>query len=177
MDIIKQKNLFFLAKLTFVWKSKINSFLICLKAFIKLSCKTINEIRFYFEFHHLSKHLSSANNSTTTATTVTNASLSNITHNLDFKSSQILGSIKPIYLLVPSVTAVIQQPNEDLVNLVKFKIELKNFFIEISEYLRSQLTGMNAFILSYSSNHQQQSNTTSIMSNQWILINKLIFDF
>ncbi len=60
---------------------------------------------------------------------------------------------------MPSVAAVIQQPNEDLVNLVKFKIELKNFFTEISEYLRSQLNEMNVFILSYSNGHQSQTNT------------------
>ena len=135
-------------------QSLINLFLI-FKAFIELSCKTINEIRFYFEFHQLSKHLSSTNSSTTAAT----ATLPIITHNLDFKSSQMLGSIKLIYLLVPSVAAVIQQPNEDLVNLVKFKIELKNFFTEISEYLRSQLNEMNVFILSYSNGHQSQTNT------------------
>ena len=74
----------------------------------------------------------------------------------------MLGSIKLIYLLVPSVAAMHQQQqkspqNEDLINLVRFKIELKNFFVEISDYLRSQLAEMNAFILSYSiNNHQQQ---------------------
>ncbi len=75
-----------------------SSVLLNLKSFIEISCKTINEIRFYFEFNQLSKHLSAA-----AATTTTNSSppnLPNITHNLDFKSSQMLGSIKLIYLFI-----------------------------------------------------------------------------
>jgi len=46
-----------------------SSVLLNLKSFIEISCKTINEIRFYFEFNQLSKHLSAA-----AATTTTNSS-------------------------------------------------------------------------------------------------------
>lgn len=88
----------------------------------------------------------------------------NITNNIDFKSSQILGSIKAIYLLVASnmqsptpaashsetAEASNKHQNSDEYNLFKFKLELKIFLLEIIDYLRLQLQEMNNFI---SKNH------------------------
>jgi len=157
------------------------SFLISLKAYIERCCQTINEIRFYFEFQQLSKHLkklaylnggapslSSTEFEATTATTsvsnkaaLTSESIPSITSNIDFKSSQILGSIKAIYLLISSnqtPSTSHQQTSTDLpltessttiteeYNLIKFKLELKAFLVEIIDYLRVQMAEMNSFL-------------------------------
>ncbi len=81
----------------------------------------------------------------------------NITNNIDFKSSQILGSVKAIYLLVSSnLSATGEQPvpadspsashNTDECSLFKFKLELKAFLAEIIDYLRVQMVEMNSFL-------------------------------
>ena len=137
--------------------------LFSIKTFIERCCHSLNEIRFYFEFQQLSKHLISslkqtASNSEDQATTSAQSSSSseplipNITNNVDFKSSQMLGSIKTIYLILTSITAstelsTLLNTNEDY-NFFKFKVEIRNFLIEIMDYLRLQLVEMNNFIIS-----------------------------
>ena len=64
----------------------------------------------------------------------------------------MLGSIKTIYLILTSITAstelsALLNTNEDY-NFFKFKVEIRNFLIEIMDYLRLQLVEMNNFIIS-----------------------------
>jgi hypothetical protein len=72
----------------------------------------------------------------------------NITANIDFKSSQMLGSIKAIYLLV-AVDVGAEGATGDECSLFKFKLELKVFLAEIVEYLRGQLLEMGVFVAVY----------------------------
>jgi hypothetical protein len=64
----------------------------------------------------------------------------------------MIGSIKTIYLILTSVASstelsTILNINEDY-NFFKFKVEIRNFLIEIMDYLRLQLVEMNNFIIS-----------------------------
>lgn len=166
---------------------KASTFLITLKSYIERCCQSINEIRFYFEFQQLSKHLTKFMASNVTSDSNTTAASSpfsplkkpsisstvapNITNNIEFKSSQILGSIKAIYLLVavnmsPASSSSSSLDNADNVemtgsdvkervltsedySLFKFKLELKVFLTEIVDYLRVQISEMNGFIVTY----------------------------
>ena len=166
-----------------------STYLITLKSFIERCCQSINEIRFYFEFQQLSKHLlkftpnnnglvnesgqsSSGNNPSPFSPTKKLGTLPqapNITNNIDFKSSQILGSIKAIYLLVVSNISPVLPGNSDEstlpgtdgqnnkslpktedYSLFKFKLELKIFLVEIIDYLKVQMLEMNSFITNHS---------------------------
>lgn len=164
---------------------KASTFLITLKSYIERCCQSINEIRFYFEFQQLSKHLTrfmtanvTGDSNTTSASSpfsplkkpsISSAVAPNITNNIEFKSSQILGSIKAIYLLVAvnmSPASSSSLDNADNVamagsdgkervlasedySLFKFKLELKVFLTEIVDYLRVQISEMNGFIVTY----------------------------
>ena len=153
---------------------KTMSHLVKFKSYIERCCQSINEIRFYFEFQQLSKHLlkltafeeTATFNAASTSTTSAAASGTkcaklgaaaplNITTNIDLKSSQILGSIKAIYLLIASTMHAesgMQTPaastirDSDEYNMFKFKFELKKFLVEIVDYLRLQMAEMSTFI-------------------------------
>ena len=132
-----------------------NSLLTGLKVFIEKCCQSANEIRFYFEFQQMSKHLiKSINDSSLTAP--------NITQHVEFKSTQMLGSIKAIYLLLNSVVE-----NEEL-NLLKLRVEVKNFLIEIIDYLNKQIVEMNAFLLSIAKNEDKLSDIDKIETDHQI---------
>jgi hypothetical protein len=153
--------------------------LFSIKTFIERCCHSLNEIRFYFEFQQLSKHLISslkqtASNSEDQATTSAQSSSSeplipNITNHVDFKSSQMLGSIKTMYLILTSITAsaelsALLSTNEDY-NFFKFKVEIRNFLIEIMDYLRLQLVEMNNFIISLTAPPQAEDQAKETKSD------------
>ena len=61
----------------------------------------------------------------------------------------MLGSIKAIHLILLSITSsaalsTLINENDDY-NFFKFKLEIRNFLIEILDYLRKQHTDMNSF--------------------------------
>ena len=79
----------------------------------------------------------------------------------------MLGSIKTIYLILYSIatsTTLTQLINEaDDYNYFKFRLEIRNFLMEIMDYLRSQITEMNTFLLAQTTHTQtkQQGENTA----------------
>lgn len=121
-------------------RSGAETLLLVVKPIVERCCHSVNEIRFYFEFQQLSKHLA---NLLKTAQTDPPPSIPNITQNLEFKSSQFLGSIKVLQLLLERINTL--DVNEN--NFLKFKLEIRNFLIEIIEYLKVQYFEMNSFLI------------------------------
>lgn len=178
-----------------------STFLITLKSYIERCCQSINEIRFYFEFQQLSKHLikhkttNTLNECAATSSTSSfsarknNNSTPNITNNLDFKSSQILGSIKAIYLLIasniqphtahqsssiPTSNSTNRSATSDDCSLFKFKLELKIYLVEIINYLQVQMTEMNKFLSDKSETPKEivsDSNQSEVNKNNELVDN------
>jgi hypothetical protein len=77
-------------------------------------------------------------------------SMPNIAANIEFKSTQMIGSIKAVNLILLSISTssslnMLVNENDDY-NFYKFKVEIRNFLMEMLDYLRIQQTDMNSFL-------------------------------
>ena len=99
------------------------------------------------------------------ASTITNdASMPNIAANIEFKLSQMVGNTKAIYLILLTIStssslSMLVNENDDY-NFYKFKLEIRNFLIEMLDYLRIQQADMNSFLIVQSKNGQKDEEIT-----------------
>jgi hypothetical protein len=141
------------------------------KKHIEISCAVIHELRFYFEFEHVSKSLLKLleNQSENSATKTPTAP--NITQNIELKSSQMIGSVKLVQLILAGQlfsSNEIRELIDDIeeYNINKIKIQVHKFLEnEIGSFLAKQSDEMENFHnkLSKSKNGEKsvenQSNT------------------
>ena len=78
-------------------------------------------------------------------------SMPNIAANIEFKSTQMIGSIKAVNLILLSISTssslnMLVNENDDY-NFYKFKVEIRNFLMEMLDYLRIQQTDMDSFLI------------------------------
>jgi hypothetical protein len=126
------------------------------------ACHSLNEIRYYFEFHQLQKYLlkqiEQHTNNTHPDSQAENSSCStphgpNIIHSILMKSQQATGCIKLIEIVMQSLASVCIQIYTAGVNneaeeytLFKMKVNVKTFLSEIYEHLKKQLVEMIQFV-------------------------------
>ena len=82
----------------------------------------------------------------------------NIVQNIEHKSLQMLGSIKTVRMILNALACPMLQfylnENEDYM-LFKYRVELKDFLVEVAVYLKSQIETMSEFFIKYAPNFKQ----------------------
>jgi hypothetical protein len=149
------------------------------------ACHSLNEIRYYFEFHQLQKYLLKQieqHSSKKTDSQENSGSSSphgpNIIQNIQTKSQQALGSLKLIEIVMQSLASVCIQIYSAGVNneaeeytLFKMKVNVKTFLSEIHEYLKKQLSDMIQFKAAHGRN---SFNSFQINKRKYILMNLIL---